>query len=46
MFELVDTGSRPQQGLTIMNWIKLYMMDYDETFPSPTGVNHYELRQL
>ena len=32
------------EGILIMTrWIKLYMMDYDEVFPSPTGVTYYEL---
>ena len=37
-------GFRPQQGLTIMNVIKShYKVKKSCWFPSPTGVNHYEL---
>lgn len=34
----------PEGVLIMTRWIKLYMMDYDEVFPSPTGVSSYEFR--
>ena len=36
---------RPQQGLTIMNWEDSKPTSIEEVlkFPSPTGVNYYEL---
>ena len=42
------TGFRPQQGLTIMNIdlnYDIYLM-LAEGFPSPTGVNYYELKTI
>ena len=36
-------GFRPQQGLTIMNREEDVRDMYDGVFPSPTGVNYYEL---
>ena len=44
--ELSDAfkGFRPQQGLTIMNTAKLITYEtIEKLFPSPTGVNYYEL---
>ncbi|EEF92710.1 hypothetical protein CATMIT_02687 [Catenibacterium mitsuokai DSM 15897] len=45
--ELVDSF-RPQQGLTIMNYkyIPILMYQYFKKFPSPTGVNHYEFKEI
>ncbi len=36
---------RPQQGLTIMNFmqsLQIFNYESNEGFPSPTGVNYYE----
>ena len=37
---------RPQQGLTIMNVFEENDTQEGNTFPSPTGVNHYEYKTL
>ena len=43
--EFVENKSfRPQQGLTIMNGVDFSKQSHEfKLFPSPTGVNYYEL---
>ena len=43
----MSDGFRPQQGLTIMNGYSLISEGIEKfyPFPSPTGVNYYELYQ-
>ena len=42
--QLQKHGFRPQQGLTIMNdSYNEWLLENNYWFPSPTGVNHYEL---
>ena len=46
-FKYTDKCFRPQQGLTIMNYLaecKSKSKAIEEKFPSPTGVNYYELK--